>query len=179
MDIANREPTRWAIEVLAPRDGESVLDAGCGTGAALAAVLARARVEAAGIDPSQAMIAAARRRLGARASLHAVDTAAAPFADGAFDAAVMLNVLYFCDADSRMVADVRRMLRPGGRLVCYVTARSTMERWRFARAGHHRLFDAEELETALARGGFDRGRITVRRRPVARGVTGLLALAQR
>ena len=179
MDIANREPTRWALDLLAARDGERVLDAGCGTGAALAELRKRARIVPVGIDPSQAMIAAARNRLGEQAELHAVDTSAMPFADGTFDAAIMLNVLYFCDAESRMVADVRRALRPGGRLVAYVTARKTMEGWPFARAGLHRLYDADQLRAALVKGGFATESIAIHARTVARGVSGLLAFAQR
>lgn len=179
MDLANRSPTRWAIDVLDPRDGERVLDAGCGTGAALAGVLARAGVSASGIDPSTAMIAAARRRLGKRADLHAADTATMPFAEGSFDAALLLNVLYFCDAESRMVADLHRVLRPGGRLVVYVTDRATMEGWPFARAGLHRLFDEAQLRAALEQGGFEASRIAIHHRSVASGVEGLLAYAER
>lgn len=179
MDIANREPTRWALDALAVRAGEKVLDAGCGTGAALAGLRQRAAISAAGIDPSQTMIAAARARLGEGVELHVADTATMPFAEGGFDAALLLNVLYFCDAESRMVADVRRVLRPGGRLVAYVTHRATMEDWPFARAGLHRLYDENQLAAALVLGGFDRGRITIHARTLARGVNGLLAIAER
>lgn len=178
MDLANRAPTRWAIDVLAPRDGECILDAGCGTGAALAQVRARADARLCGIDPSADMIAVARKRHGDAVELIVADTAAMPCAPGGFDAVLALNVLYFCDPENRMVADLLRVLRPGGRLVCYVTARSTMQSWPFVRAGLHRLFDAQGLVGALVGGGFDRDRITVHTRPVARGVTGLLAVAQ-
>lgn len=178
MDIANSAPTRWAIDALAPRDGERILDAGCGTGAALAEALGQARIVPVGIDPSQAMIAAARSRLGDGAELHAVDTSAMPFAEGTFDAALALNVFYFCDPQSRMVADLRRVLKPGGRLVAYVTERTSMEAWPFVRAGLHRLFDADGLRAALVAGGFDSDRIVIHTRQVARRVTGLLAVAQ-
>lgn len=179
MDIANREPTRWALSELAARDGERILDAGCGTGAALAELLKDTDVSVAGIDPSQAMIAAARNRLGDEAELHAVETSAMPFADCAFDAAMLLNVLYFCDSESRMVCDVRRVLRPGGRLVAYVTDRATMESWPFARAGLHRLYDADQLRTAICGGGFAADRVTIHRRKLMHGVEGLLVVAQR
>jgi len=178
MDLANQAPTRWALDTLAPRDGERILEAGCGTGAALAGLRTMADVSLCGIDPSADMIAVARRRLGDGAELTVADTATMPYLPGSFDAALALNVLYFCDPESRMIADLRRVLKPGGRLVCYVTARSTMQSWPFVRAGLHRLFDAEGLEAALVRGGFEPAGIAVHSRPVARGVMGLLAVAQ-
>ncbi|MEY4721180.1 MAG: hypothetical protein RIQ46_905, partial [Pseudomonadota bacterium] len=95
MDVANRRPTRLALDLLDPRPGERVLDAGCGTGAALAMLLDRAAVEATGVDPSPTMLAAARRRLGARARLGEVAIQDLPFPDGEFDAVMALNVLYF------------------------------------------------------------------------------------
>jgi SAM-dependent methyltransferase len=178
MDLANQAPTRWALDMLAPRDGERILDAGCGTGAALAGLRAMADVSLCGIDPSAEMIAAASRRLGGRAELTVADIASMPYAPGSFDAAMALNVLYFCDCEGRMVADLRRVLKPGGRLVSYVTARETMQRWPFVRAGLHRLFDAEGLKAELVKGGFDGNRVIVHSRQVTRGVTGLLAVAQ-
>lgn len=178
MDIANRRPTRLAVDRLAPRPGERVLDAGCGTGAAIMEVLRRApSCRVTGIDPSPAMVAAAGRRLGRRADLLRVGLEELPFADGSFDAALALNMLYFCDAEGRMLASLKRALRPGGRLVVYVTHRATMESWPFVRAGLHRLFDAEELAAALTDGGFARHRICVQEVPILHSVRGLLATA--
>ena len=177
MDIANRKPTRLAVDLLDPQDGERILDAGCGTGAALAAMLRRARCAVTGVDPSDTMLASARRRLGARAELVRARLQELPLDDGTFDAALLLNVLYFCDSESHMVANLRRVLKPGGRLVVYVTHRDTMQAWPFAHEGLHRLFDAKDLTDALVRGGFARERICVHEIAVTRSVSGLLAYA--
>lgn len=179
MDFANRAPTRWAVDRLDPQPGEHVLDVGCGTGAGIAQVLARAPLQACGIDPSPTMIAAARDKLGSRAELLVCDAMEMPFAPARFDAALALNVFYFCDTEARMIARIRDVLKPGGRLVAYVTARETMELWPFARAGLHRLYDAQDLHDAMVEGGFSPERIEVHARTVARGVTGLLAIAKR
>lgn len=179
MDIANRVPTRMALDLLDPREGERILDAGCGTGAAIEGMLARAPVRPVGVDPSATMIDAAARRLHGRARLACATVEAAPLEEGSFDAALMLNVLYFADPLGRMVSAVHRALRPGGRLVAYVTHAETMERWRFARAGRHRLFDAPDLANLLAAGGFARQRMEIRDVRVARGVRGLLVKAVR
>jgi hypothetical protein len=102
MDLANASVTRRAVELLGPRPGEVVLDAGCGSGAALAAIRRHAPCDLIGIDRSATMIDAARRRLGDSASLRigtveelAPDTAG-------LDGALLLNVLYFCGADAAM-----------------------------------------------------------------------------
>jgi SAM-dependent methyltransferase len=178
MDLANRKPNRLAIDQLSPRPCERVLDAGCGSGAGLGEVLRRAKCEVAGIDPSPVMIAAARRRLGARAELHCTGLEELPFAPASFDAALLLNVLYFCDEGGAMIANLRRVLRPGGRLVVYVTDRATMDGWAFARQGLHRLFDHAELVDALVAGGFSRDAVSVRAEPITRTVRGLIACAQ-
>lgn len=179
MDLANRRPTQLALDLLAPRDGERILDAGCGTGAAMAEVLRRADCRMTGVDRSESMLVAARRRLGWRARLHCAGIEDLPIPDGGFDAVLALNVLYFADPEGRMLASLARLLRPGGRLVAYVTHRDTMQGWRFARRGLHRLYDEAGLVDAIAVGGFAREHISVHAEPVTRSVKGLLALARR
>jgi SAM-dependent methyltransferase len=179
MDIANAGVVRQAVDLLAPRDGEVILDAGCGTGAALAEVGRRARCAAFGVDRSEAMIAAAARRLGDAAKLE-VGSLEAPWpATARADGVLLLNVLYFCGADATMVRALHTRLRPGGRLVAYVTDRQTMERWPFAHSGIHRLFDAPGLVQVLVEGGFAPARVTVHELPVAGSARGLFAVARR
>jgi len=179
MDIANRKPTQLAIDLLDPRNGECILDAGCGTGAGLAEVRRRAHCAVTGVDPSDTMLASARRRLGPCAELVRAGLEELPFRSGEFDAALLLNVLYFCDEEGRMVTNLRRVIKPGGRLVAYVTHRDTMLDWPFAREGLHRLFDRESLVAALAAGGFAQGRICVHEANITRSVKGLIACAER
>jgi hypothetical protein len=76
-----------------------------------------------------------------------------------------------------MVGRIREALRPGGRLVVYVTHRNSMEQWAFAREGIHRLYDEFDLAAALQCGGFAREGISVQSLPIARSLTGLFAIA--
>ena len=179
MDLVNQGPIRLAVDKLAPESGERILDAGCGTGAALAEVSARADCTLHGVDKSRSMVAMARRRLSGRATVCVQDIADIPDAWAPFDGALALNVLYFADATCRMISGLRRPLREGGRLVAYVTHRKTMERWPFIRAGVHRLYDAHELEDALVAGGFRRTLISIEEHVIAKGVRGLIARAER
>lgn len=179
MDVANERPMQLAISALGAAPGERILDFGCGTGAALSTIAGAASCELYGVDISATMIAAARRRLGRKATLLHGKIDEMPAAWCGFDAVLALNVLYFADTEGRMVDAVRRSLRPGGRLVAYVSDRQAMERWAFARAGFHRLFDRAELETALAQGGFARQSISIKDHRVAPGIRGLVAYAER
>lgn len=178
MDLANARVNRRAVDLLQPRDGEVILDAGCGTGAALAEVCRRARCAAFGVDRSEAMIASASRRLGPGVKLEVNSLEAAWPAAARADGVLLLNVLYFAGPDAAMIRALHDRLRPGGRLVAYVTHRATMERWRFARAGIHRMFDADQLEDALVEGGFARSRVEVHEESVGGLARGLFGIAR-
>lgn len=179
MDVANRRPTRLAIDLLAPKAGEEVLDAGCGTGAAMAEVACRTACALTGVDLSETMLHTARRKLGGRARCVHSRLESLPFADASFDAILALNVLYFCDAEASMLSSFRRVLKPGGRLVAYVTARQTMESWPFAQEGIHRLYDRIELTDLFLRAGFARTDLEVQEVRITGSVKGLLARALR
>src|SRR5262245_5903966 len=105
-------------------EGESVLDVGCGTGTL--AILAKQRVGAAGsvsgIDPSPEMIARATRKAQRRGADVAFQTATAqalPFPDGRFDLVLSTLMLHHLARSARAecLAEIRRVLVPGGRLL--------------------------------------------------------------
>ena len=190
MDLVNRLPVSLALDLLAAAPGERVIDVGCGTGAASQRLLQRVPCAVACVDRSPTMLRRARQRQYLTGSLHRpgdhdstvtfhlAALGELPFSPASFDAALALNVLYFCDAAGAMLADLKRVLCPGGRLVCYVTHRDTMARWPFVSPGTHRLFDAQDLVQALIAGGFGPDRIMVRECTINRQVRGLLALAK-
>ncbi|GAA3118607.1 class I SAM-dependent methyltransferase [Streptomyces rameus] len=100
--------------------GRRVLDAGCGSGPLTAALRDRGAVVT-GMDASAAMLALARRRLGDDAPLHLADLSGRlPFADGAFDDVVASLVLHYLEDWGPTLAEIRRVLRPGGRLIASV-----------------------------------------------------------
>ncbi|WP_371614212.1 class I SAM-dependent methyltransferase [Streptomyces sp. NBC_00454] len=100
--------------------GRQVLDAGCGSGPLSAALRDRGAVVT-GIDASARMLALARRRLGDDVALYAVDlNDPLPFDDDAFDDVVASLVLHYLEDWGPALAELRRVIRPGGRLIASV-----------------------------------------------------------
>jgi SAM-dependent methyltransferase len=105
-------------EVLAPPGSARprALDAGCGTGFQTA-ILADLGYEVHGADLSGGLLAVARRRVPA-ARLTRADVEALPYADASFDAVTCCgSTLSFVAAPGRAIAEMARVLRPGGRLL--------------------------------------------------------------
>lgn len=100
--------------------GRRVLDAGCGSGPLSAALRARGAIVT-GVDASPAMLELARERLGGSADLYVADLSKPlPFADGSFDDVVSSLVLHYLEDWSAPLAELRRVLKPGGRLILSV-----------------------------------------------------------
>jgi SAM-dependent methyltransferase len=97
-----------------------VLDAGCGAGPLAAALRARGAYVTA-FDSSPAMVALARRRLGPETEVLVADLAEPlPFGTGDFDDVVASLVLHYLEDWSVPLAELRRTLRAGGRLILAV-----------------------------------------------------------
>jgi SAM-dependent methyltransferase len=101
-------------------NGRQVLDAGCGSGPLSAALRERGAIVT-GFDSSPAMVELAERRLGQHARLVVADLGEPlPFASGAFDDVVGSLVLHYLQDWAAPLAELRRVLRPGGRLLLSV-----------------------------------------------------------
>jgi SAM-dependent methyltransferase len=119
--LANAYYERPAILALAGDvAGRRILDAGCGSGPLFAALRDRAAIVT-GIDSSAKMLELARQRLGASADLHHADLRSPlPFPDGAFDDVIASLVLHYLEDWAAPLAELRRVLTPGGRLIVSV-----------------------------------------------------------
>jgi arsenite methyltransferase len=109
------EQRRATLEALALRAGERVIDVGCGPGY-LCAEMAAAGASVVGVDPSPSMLALAEQR-GSGVELLQGDALSLPVEDGSFDAAVSTQVYEYVADIGGAFAEVRRVLRPGGRLL--------------------------------------------------------------
>jgi SAM-dependent methyltransferase len=111
-------------------EGGDVLDVPCGYGRHVIP-LARAGHRAVGVDRSEVLLAEARRRAGHERwpKLTRADYRELPFAEGSFDAAFNLfsSLGYLGDDDdTRVLAEIGRVLRPGGRLVIEIVHRDLL-----------------------------------------------------
>jgi SAM-dependent methyltransferase len=137
-------------------EGGDLLDVPCGFGRH-AVPLARAGYRAVGVDRSEALLAEARRRAGGERwpKLARADYRELPFSDESFDAALNLftSLGYLGDEqDTEVLAEICRVLRPGGRLVIELLHRDRLVRqfreqdWRLLGGGRllleQRTFDA-------------------------------------
>ena len=183
VQVRVRERALALVSSAAPA-ARRVLDVGAGTGALLAALAAaRPGLAATAVDLAPGMCAAARAAApGARVA--AADAEALPFADGSFDLVVSTSTLQWLPRLGPALAEVRRVLAPGGVACLALFGERTLHElrgaWRAAAGAAvddrtHRFSSRAALVSALAAAGLGRDALVeeeelVERHPDARAV---------
>lgn len=169
LDPQDLEPLQRASEarriealarLLAPRAGERLMDLGCGSGW-LAARCCRTGAEVHAVDVAPRGVAAVRRRFPEVSRFHVADVYRLPFRPSSFDALVLSEVLEHLAEPDRALAEIRRVLRPGGRLLVCVPYRERILQHlcihcnRLTPANAHlHAFDEADLTAALGAAGL-------------------------
>jgi ubiquinone/menaquinone biosynthesis C-methylase UbiE len=152
--------------------GQNVLEVGCGRGVGTELVFDHFQArEVVAFDLDPDMVASARRRLvrfsdAGRLTLGVGDLTRIDAADSSFDAVFDFGVVHHVPDWRRALAEVARVLRPGGRFFFEEVTRHALERWSYRTFLDHPRedrFSADELVAELERRGIIVGNNQVRR----------------
>jgi len=151
--------TAPALLALLPRDWV-VADLGCGTGNAAEMLSGRVRRVIA-VDASEVMLRAARKRLG---NVRGVEFRQGPLEDvplrdSTVDAAVCVLVLHHLSQPELAVAEMMRILRPGGRVLVVDMFEHDRKEYRQQMGHKHLGFSEPRVKAMLERAGFSRVRV--------------------
>jgi ubiquinone/menaquinone biosynthesis C-methylase UbiE len=158
----HRPENEWTVNILQPEPADHILELGCGAGYAislLAGVVTQGQVV--GLDRSRAMVRLATLRnwravRRGRVRLHHGDVAHLPFGDGVFDKVFTIHSIYFWQRPEQALAEVWRVLCPGGRMTLTLLPR---ERWpggpdAIENTDEFYAYTAAELQQLLLDAGF-------------------------
>jgi arsenite methyltransferase len=142
LNRGNKNAITAAVEALAPGSAERVADVGFGGGLGLKLLLGRTSADGrvVGADISAVMIESASREFAADISAGRLQLLQAgleklPLDDSSLDGVVTVNTLYFLSDLGPALTEMRRVLRPGGRLVIGLNDPAAMRKMPFTEHG--------------------------------------------
>jgi SAM-dependent methyltransferase len=159
LNTMNAKVYARAYQAIRLADNHRVLEIGFGNGHLIPELLSLAKeVKYAGLDISETMVQEAVAFNPARIAAGVVEvklgsSASIPYADATFDRALALNTLYFWDNPSADLGEVRRVLKPDGKLVLGAIAPSSTKTNPVFRHGF-RFYEPEEIQAMLGAAGF-------------------------
>ena len=174
--LAPRYDQRWSryievttdvtIDHLGPLSREAVLDVGCGTGALLEKMRRNyPGAELAGVDLSPDMLAVAGGRLGRSVALEQGQAESLPYPEARFDIVVSTSVFHFIRDPHLALAEMRRVLKPDGRLVItdwcddYLACKVCDLVLRLVDRGHFRTYGRSRCRQMMTDAGFAQVRV--------------------
>ncbi|MGV3762924.1 class I SAM-dependent methyltransferase [Parapedobacter sp.] len=167
MNASNGDMTRHAIDLMAYHPGAHVLEIGPGNGSFADYVLSKGKdIRYTGVDRSETMVKEAREInrhpiSAGRVRFEWTDGLTFPFPNQSFNNIFTVNTLYFWEDPSTQLAEIRRMLKPDGRLCIAIASRAFMEQLPFAAYGF-KLYTPEAAEQLLVANGFAVVETTIR-----------------
>lgn len=139
----------WALRYCRDR---GVVECACGTGPGLG-ILMRAAASLHAGDVSAAMVERARAHYRSRVTIDGFDAQSLPFAAASKDVVILFEAIYYLPDAGRFVAECRRVLRPGGR-VLIATANKDLPDFNPSPYSH-RYYGSRELAELFGAAGFE------------------------
>jgi SAM-dependent methyltransferase len=131
--------------------GKDVLEVACGAGQGLGYLAGMAKSVHGG-DISPKLVERARQHYGSRIDIREMDAQNLPFADASLDVVILFEAIYYLPDAARFVAECRRVLRPGGRVLI---ATANKDLFDFNPSPHsHVYYGVKELEDLFGAQGF-------------------------
>ena len=149
----------WAFEVCPLKDGESVLDVGCGGGGNLVRILERCpKSRADGIDYSEESVACSRKATKKYADRYSIlygDAMRLPYRDETYDRALSCESIYFWPDPVQGLKEMLRVLKKGGKaiLASEMTDPEKGKIWT-KRCEGMTIYTADELAALMKKAGF-------------------------
>lgn len=180
--MINREGINWTIALLEIQPTDHVLEIGFGPGYGVQQVAKiAAHGNVAGVDFSATMLQQASRRnaeaiASGRVELRLGDASKLPYPDNSFHKVFATNVAYFWKEPMATLHEIRRVMKPGGRLAVYLIAKEDIADFKVTQTGLYTLYTGEELVQLLQQAGFQNARFVTK---VERLRTGICALGEK
>ncbi len=178
----NLEGIEWTINLLEIQPTDHVLEIGFGPGHGIqhaAKIATQGRV--AGVDFSETMLQQASRRnaaaiAGGLVELCLGDASVLLYPENTFHKVFATNVVYFWKDPLANLQELRRVMKPGGRLALYVIAKDDLLKFKVTQTGVYQLYAGEDLVRLLTQAGFRRARFVTKSE---RHRTGVCAVAEK
>jgi len=139
--------TQLILDLLKPKQGEIILDAGCGTGVFTLHFLSRGS-KVIGLDISLPMLLGSRKKLqGFSFEMVLADMLSLPFQEGSFEKVLSITALEFIEDAKEAVGELFRVTKKGGSIV--VATLNSLSPW-----ASRRIVEAKERQTIFEKAIF-------------------------
>ena len=188
MSRQNQMANEWTVALLDVQPTDHVLEIGFGPGVGIQKVVALASEgRVSGVDHSELMVKQASKRnaqgiASGRVDLRHGIASSLPYADDTVDKVLSVNVIYFWPDPLSIMKEIRRVMKPGGRVAFHMPDIQEAMSGALTVPGVFYWYTGEEIAELLTRAGFGEPRIerqtvySVPRRPMP---SGLCVLAEK
>lgn len=170
MNVGNLHINLNAIDAMKLQAGDEVLEIGMGNGYFVKNILeVDPSITYTGYDFSPDMVVESQQRneeyiKSRRASFIFGDAVDMPFSGNSFNKVLTVNTIYFWEDQQKVLSEIFRILKPGGRLYIAIRPRSVMEHYPFVKYGFN-MFSKEDVTELLAANNFSEIKVIEKEEP--------------